>query len=52
MNNGTKNMVEDGLENMAGKVDNCLNKIPAGMDDLELEETKEELELLLELIKK
>ncbi len=52
MNNSTKNMLEDSLEEMTRKVEDSLGRRPAGMDGMELEELKEELELCLELVKK
>ena len=51
MKKGIKNIIEDTLVGMNEEVANHLNKKPAGMNGLELEEMKEEVELCLDLLK-
>ena len=52
MKNRIKNIIEDSLIEMSQIVDDGLNRSPVGLNGLELDELKEELELCLELIKK
>ena len=52
MKNAHKNIIEDSLIEMGQIVDDGLDRSPEGLNGLELEELKTELELCLELLNK